>query len=188
MRRPVSPIASGLGRWVGAILAGVVMANCNEAVDSSGPVQPSPVGVVAEWRTYADARYGFSVRHPKEYVILPETVLATRPATIHRVRFQDEGIARGALADREPARFSIELFERSSLSLRTWLQAHDLLPASAVVTETRIEGATESLRVALRQQLAPNEFVYLATDRHVYRLTPLGEHSQGMLTSFRISR
>jgi hypothetical protein len=42
------------------------------------------------------------------------------------------------------------------------------------------------LRVRLQQLLAPNEFAYVANRGYVYGLTPLGEHGDGMLASFRL--
>ncbi|NOU11793.1 MAG: hypothetical protein HOO98_17495, partial [Nitrospira sp.] len=44
----------------------------------------------------------------------------------------------------------------------------------------------EGVNVALRQQLAPNEFLYFATDQYVYGLIPFGPESAKMLTSFRL--
>ena len=60
--------------------------------------------------------------------------------------------------------FSIDVFERRpAVALGDWLRSDDVMPAGASVTPVQIEGAQEALRVALRQQLAPNEFVYVST-------------------------
>ncbi len=155
----------------------------------SGPTGQSPVVDKAGWQTYTDTAYGFSIQYPKEYVILAEATLPTptRPPAVQRVRFQDRQIAAGQFAELQPAMFSIDVFERRpAVALGDWLRSDDVLLAGASVTPVQIEGAQEALRVALRQQLAPNEFVYVSTARYVYRLTPLGQHGEVMLASFRL--
>ena len=122
-------------------------------------------------------------------MILAEATLPTptRPPAVQRVRFQDRQIAAGQFAELQPAMFSIDVFERRpAVALGDWLRSDDVLLAGASVTPVQIEGAQEALRVALRQQLAPNEFVYVSTARYVYRLTPLGQHGEEMLASFRL--
>ena len=104
-----------------------------------------------------------------------------------RVRFQEKSIAAGQFAEFEPARFMIQIFEKpASVSLGGWLRSANLVPAGAMSSPIRVEGARESLRVALRQQIAPNEFVYVAGETYVYRLTSLGEHGAQMRASFRV--
>jgi hypothetical protein len=191
MVKRVSPILSAFGRLSGTMVASLLVASCSgtEAQDVSGPTGQSPVVERAGWQTYTDSAYGFSVQYPEEYVILAEAILptSTRPPAVQRVRFQDKQIAAGQFADFEPARFSIEVFERRpAVALGDWLRSDDVVPAGASVTPVQIEGAQEALRVALRQQLAPNEFVYVLAGRYVYRLTPLGQHGEDMLASFRL--
>jgi hypothetical protein len=190
MVKRVSPILSAFGRLSSAIAASLFLASCSgsEALDVSGPTGQSPVARTG-WQTYTDSAYGFSVQHPAESVILPEPALPTptRPPSVQRVRFQERQIAAGQFAELEPPRFSIDVFEtRPAVALRDWLQSDVVVLAGASVTPVQIAGAQEAVRVALRQQLAPNEFVYVSTDRYVYRLTPLGQHGEEMLASFRV--
>ena len=70
--------------------------------------------------------------------------------------------------------------------MRDWLDSFGLLPPGSEISAVRLAGASEGLRVALRQQLAPNEFVYFATDKYVYSLIPFGPENAKMLTSFRL--
>ena len=191
MVKRLSPILSAFGRLSGTIVASLLVASCSgtEAPDVSAPTGQSPVVEKAGWQTYTDSAYGFSIQYPDEYAILPEAALPTptRPPAVQRVRFQVRQIAAGQFAELEPARFSIDVFEPGpAVALRDWLRSDAVLPAGASVTPVQIEGAQEALRVALRQQLAPNEFIYVSTGRYVYRLTPLGQHGEEMLASFRL--
>jgi hypothetical protein len=178
-------IGVGRARLCTACFAGLLITSCSgRAGDLTGPDAIAPPH---EWRVWRDEQYGFQLRYPKDVVVLPESQKAPAdgPRSLRRVRFQHETIAAGAFADREPARFSIEVFENSRReSLRGWLMTHGRLPPGAEVTSINVAGAREALRVALRQALAPNEFVYAASERYVYALTPLGEHGEDMLASF----
>lgn len=138
---------------------------------------------------HTDPTYGFAVEYPKDYVILKEVALPapTQPAAVQRVRVQRKDIAAGQFADLEPPGLTIHVFTRSSgRSLREWLDSFGLLPPGSEMTAVRLAGASEGVRVALRQLLAPNEFVYFATDQYVYGLIPLGPEGLNMLTSFRL--
>ena len=178
-------IEVGRARFRAACYAGLLIASCSgSAGDLPGP---DAVATPHEWKVWRDEQYGFELRYPTDVVVLPESQKAPSggPRSLRRVRFQHETIAAGAFADREPARFSIEVFENSHReSLRGWLRIYGRLPPGAEVTSINVAGAREALRVALRQALAPNEFVYAASERYVYALTPLGEHGEDMLASF----
>jgi hypothetical protein len=143
----------------------------------------------AGWRMYTDKTYGFSIKYPRQYVVLPERDGQAEggPARLHRVRFQDRKIASWQTANLEPPQFTIEVFEGgASASLRDWLQSLKWVRPTDTVESFEVEGAKEGVRLRSMQQLAPNEFYYVATEKYVYRLTPLGEHSPQMLASFRL--
>jgi len=168
-----------------AVLIATGCANsAQQPTDSIGPPPAAPSG----WQTYSDADYAFALDFPPEYVIQAEPVQppAARRLPLRRVRFQQRDIAAGQFADREPAQFTVEVFERlGRQSLREWLQSEGRLPQDAVVTPVRLAGADEGIRVQMRQQLAPNDFVYFARGEYIYALTPLGEQGNQMLASFR---
>lgn len=159
--------------------------------ESGGPPEQSSADEgPLEWLVYTDTAYGFSIQYPDVYVILPEPspLPATAPPVVHRVRFQDERRASGQFADREPAQFAIEVFELDPpVPLRDWLQSTGLVPARATVEQVHLDGAGEGWRVRLPILLAPNESYFFATEEYVYRLTPLGPHSQDMLASVQLS-
>ena len=174
-----------LTRAVAALLMATGCANSGQQpTDSIGPPAAAPSG----WQTYRDADYAFAIEFPPDYVIQAEPAQppASRRPPLRRVRFQQRDIAAGQFADREPAQFTVEVFERiGRQGLREWLQSEGRLPQGAVVTPVRLEGADEGVRVQMRQQLAPNDFVYFARGEYIYALTPLGEHGDQMLATFR---
>ena len=142
-----------------------------------------------KWLIYTDTAYGFSVKYPDTYVILPEPtpLPATTPPVVHRVRFQDQQRASGQFVDREPAQFAIEVFELAPPApLREWLHSARLIPARATVEHVHLVAAGHGLRVRLAVMIAPNEFYFFATKKYVYRLTPLGPYSKYMIDSFQI--
>jgi len=174
------------------IVASVILASCDSAARQlDRPTGASPVIQTKGWQMHTDPTYGFAVEYPKEYVILKEVTLptSTQPAAVQRVRFQRKDIATGQFADLEPPMLTIQVFPRpSGRSLRDWLNSFGLLPPGSEITAAQLPGAREGLRVALRQQLAPNEFLYFTTDQYVYGLIPLGPEGKKMLTTFRLIR
>jgi hypothetical protein len=169
------------------IVVGLVMAGCDSTVRQVGRSTESVPIVQTESRAkHTDHTYGFTVKYyPKEYVLLTDDPhqATTQPPTVQRVHFQRKDIA----ADQEPPGLTISVFERSpSPSLRDWLDSSGLLPPGSEVASVRLTGVKEGLRVTLRQQPAPNEFVYLATDQYVYGLTPFGAKGGKILRSFRL--
>ncbi|MBH0202822.1 MAG: hypothetical protein HP496_11140 [Nitrospira sp.] len=186
-----APIPCRVGRLLTMMVASVVLASCDSAMRQlDRPTGASPVIQTKGWHMHTDPTYGFAVDYPKGYVILKERTLPTptQPPAVQRVRIQLKDIAAGHFADLEPPALTIHVFSRSSgRSLREWLDSFGLLPLGCEMTAVPLAGAREGVRVSLRQQLAPNEFFYFATDRFVYGLIPFGHESANMLRSFRLT-
>ena len=186
-----APILFRVGWLLNMMVASVVLASCDSAARQlDRPTGASPVIQTKGWQMHTDSTYGFAVEYPKGYVILKERTLptATQPAAVQRVRFQRKDIAAGQFADLEPPVLTINVFARSSgRSLREWLSSSGLLPPGSELSAVQLPGAREGVRVALRQQLAPNEFVYCATDKYLYGLIPFGSEGEKMLASFRLT-
>ena len=186
-----TPILFRVG-WLSKMIAvGIILASCDSTVRGIGRSTESLPGVETEGREkHTDRIYGFTVKYyPKDYVLLTEGPLqtTTQPPAVQRVRFQRKDIAGGQLADHEHPGFTISVFTRSpGRSLREWLDSSGLLPPGSEISSVRLTGVKEGLRVTLRQQPAPNEFVYLATDEYVYGLIPFGAKGGKMLRSFRL--
>jgi hypothetical protein len=171
-----------------AVTVLLMATSCANSGQTPNDPTGQPPAVPSGWQTFNDADYGFAIDFPPEYVIQAESAQPpdSRPPALRRVRFQRRDIAAGQFADREPAKFTIEVFERiRSHALREWLQSAGRLAAGAVVTAVGLQGAQEGVRITMRQLLAPNDFVYFAKGDYVYALTPLGEHGERMLASFR---
>jgi hypothetical protein len=174
------------------MVAIVVLASRDSAARQlDRPTGMSPVIQTKGWQMHTDHTYGFAIEYPKGYVILKEVTLPTptQPPAVQRLRLQRKDIAAGQFADLEPPALTIQVFPRpSGHSLREWLDSFGLLPPGSEIASVQLQGAHEGLRVTLRQQLAPNEFLYFATDRYVYSLIPFGHEGENMLTSFRLTR
>ncbi|MDH4236077.1 MAG: hypothetical protein OEV17_02415 [Nitrospira sp.] len=186
-----TPILFRAGWFSMMIVAGVVLAGCDSTVRHIGRSTESSTVVQAESREkHTDRTYGFTVKYyPKEYVLLTDDPhqATTQPPAVQRVHFQQKDIATGQVADHEPPGLTISVFERSpERSLREWLDSSGLLPPGSEISSVRLTGVKEGLRVTLRQQPAPNEFVYFATDQYVYGLIPVGAKGGKMLRSFRL--
>jgi hypothetical protein len=186
-----TPILFRAGWFSMVIVAGVVLAGCDSTVRHIGrPAESLPVVQAESREKYADHTYGFTVKYyPKEYVLLTDDPhqATTQPPAVQRVYFQRNDIAAGQVAGNEPPGLTISVFERSpGRSLHEWLDSSGLLPPGSEVSSVRLTGVKEGLRVTLRQQPAPNEFVYLATDQYVYGLVPYGAKGGKMLRSFRL--
>jgi hypothetical protein len=174
------------------IVVGGLLASCDSTVRQIGKssTESSPVVRTEGREKYTDRTYGFTVKYyPKDYVLLTEGPLqtTTQPPAVQRVRFQRKDIAAGQFDDHEPPGLTISVFERSpGGSLREWLDSSGLLPPGSEISSVRLTGVKEGLRVTLRQQPEPREFVYFATDQYVYGLIPFDVKGGKMLRSFRL--
>lgn len=180
---------SGRGMGRGRMLLAVLLAGCSP--QPAGPPAALPAAPGAEvaegWTTYADPS-GFSVRHPESLVILPETdpLPDLRPPLVHRVRFLGRELAAADTAALEPPQLSVEVFAAPPGPLRQWLEAHGRLPGGAGVQVVTVPGAREALLVRDPRQLAPNEFLWVTTDRYAFLVVALGPDGEAMRSSFRL--
>lgn len=186
-----TPILFRVGWLSQMIVVGLVLASCDSTVQQIGRPMESPPVVQTERREkHTDHTYGFTVKYySRDYVFLKEDPIqsAMQPPEVYRVRFQRKDIAAGKVAEHEHPGLTISVFALSpGLPLRDWLDSSGLLSPGSETSLVRLTGVKEGLRVILRQQPAPNEFVYLATDQYVYRLVPYGPQGGKMLRSFRL--
>jgi hypothetical protein len=158
----------------------------------SGGTQISPSTAIVkdtEWLVYNNTDYGFSLKYPETFVIMKEPRDSAQgfPLRLHRVRFQDKQLSLAETAALEPPQFAVEVFKRDdSASLKNWLKSVQWLSSTDSVESFHVEGAREGVRIDKMEQLAPNQFYYVATKQYVFRLTPLGEHGPDMVASFRL--
>jgi hypothetical protein len=185
------PILFRVGWLSKMMVVGLVLAGCDGTMQHIGrSTESSPVVQAESREKYADHTYGFTVKYyPSEYVPLIEgpTQTTTQLKVVQRVRFQRKDIETGQVADHEPSGLTVSVFERSpERLLHDWLDSSGLLPPGSEISSVRLTGVKEGLRVTLRRQPAPIEFVYLANDQYVYGLVPHGAQGGKMLRSFRL--
>jgi hypothetical protein len=155
------------------------------AVSPAGDTSEAGDTSMVTWLTYTDPERGISIKYPDTYTILPETepFAGIRTQLIHRVRFQDKVLASGPTANLEPPQFTIEVFENpESLDLMDWLDRNVPNGSRAEVSIGSLAGT----KVTMQTMMAPNEFYYLAGEREIYGLIPLGSYASEMLPSFKI--
>jgi hypothetical protein len=180
---PLSQPSTGAARTPGSISGapGTVPPGSGGAPGAAVPPAPP-----AEWLTYTDKTFGFSISYPDTYVILETANPRETPPRdlVHQVRFQDKALATGQTADLEIPKFRIEVFDNAAgVTLDRWLDDHQ-------VAGTRTEipvGGQQGIQVSGNTMLAPNQFHYTAHGAYVYRLTPLGPYAMQMLDSFKLS-
>src|SRR5512147_301938 len=187
-----TPILFRVGWFSMMIVVGVFLAGCDSTVRQIGKssTESSPVVQAESREKHTDHTYGFTVKYyPKEYVLLTDDPhqATTQPPAVQRAHFHRKDIATGQFVDHEPLGLTISVFERSpERLLHEWLDSSGLLPPGSEISPVRLTGVKEGLRVTLRQQPPPNEFVYLETDQYVYGLVPYGAKGGKMLRSFRL--
>jgi hypothetical protein len=186
-----TPMLFRVGWLSKMMVVGLVLSGCDNTVRQIGKSTDSAPVVQAEMREkHTDHTYGFTVKYySKDYVLLTDgsPQATTQPPAVHRVHFQRKDLATGKFADHEPPGLTISVFELPpGRLLGEWLDASGLLPPGSEISLVRLTGVKEGLRVILRQQPEPNEFVYLATDQYVYGLVAYGANGGKMLRSFRL--
>jgi len=165
-----------------------------DAPGESGPYsmegsQPgdSEVKTDANWLTYVDSKYGFSVDYPDTYIVMdePKPFSEILPALIYRVRFLESYLAKSDTANLQQPNFSVEVFENPSATpLKTWIEANF---SQGTIEESKFAGAS-CAKVTLPIMIAPNEFYYCAINEKVFRVVALGQYSEDMLSSFKFGQ
>lgn len=164
-------------------------ASGKEGVIPGGPQPAKPEErPVSQWELYRNDTYGYEIRYPPNYVILPDYIVLEvagnqEPQPLHRVWFQDKELAEGETAAMEPPKFSIEIFDnKANRPIKGWLGEEGLLEGFQVEAYTL--AGVEGVRVRSMFLMAPNEHIYLPQGNCIYKLTPLGRLAEKMLATF----
>ena len=175
-------------RWAGVSAVIVQLMGCvSEPLaaprpERPGARQPSQEDS-AKMQSYRDERCGFEIRHPPDYVVEQGSVLDQRPQPMCKLRFQSRRLAESQLAAFQPPRLSIEVYANDAdQPLQQWLGAQRLVGPKDQVEPFSLAGAT-GLRVTSPMQMAPNQFLYLARPKRIYRLIVLDPAASQMLTT-----
>jgi hypothetical protein len=157
-----------------------------ESKAPGGAALEGDVETAISWLVYKDLEFPFSIAYPDIHTILPAEYPSetSGPRLLYRLRFLDSQLASGETADLEIPNFSIEIFDRGELALDQFLDEYFDRGYREPFNQEGING----IRVYFDQLIAPNEFYFVADQDHVYKLTPMGVHSQEMLESFQIQK
>lgn len=175
-------LATLLSPWMAA--CGSAEAPGSEGMESSAA---GPRYAVESWPTHTSERFGYSLRYPPGYVVLEDDLAGPWAGqhgnVVHRVRVVADAPDGSDDAALQPPAFTVEVFRNTSgVALNEWLRS-DPAGEGARITATPVADRSGYL-VELDRYIAPGRFYYVASGDHVYRLTPLGEHSQDVLISF----
>lgn len=132
---------------------------------------------------------GYPNGTPADYVPQEGAVESQGAATVCRVAFQDRVLAQSDTAAFQPPMFLIEVFDRgnSTQTLEAWLQGQPMTGKNTATTEPTTLSGVAGLKVTLMQEMAPNQFFYVAKGNYVYKLTPLGLYGNAMLGTFKFT-
>jgi hypothetical protein len=133
---------------------------------------------------YRNATYHIEVRYPPGVVIVPATDQPT-PTPVLQVRFQEQSLVNSPIADREPPKFSIDVYDNASqLSLPDWLAQSGVVQSPERFTSAPATiGGFAGIRLTSRTLAAPNDFYFVVREGFVYRFIPLGPIGDQILTT-----
>jgi hypothetical protein len=195
---PGAPRAAGDSSDGGGVIsssgdqsAGVI-SNSNEAGEiggaaAGGVVSSNPQIEPAAWLTYSDPQYGYQINYPDIYTILNpiEKLNEVNSRLLSQVRFLETELAKSEVANLEPPKFTVEVYANPG---RETLEAFLNTQARDGVREPYQLGSLNGIRVYFNTLMAPNNFYYFTSGDYIYRLIPLGEYSQEMLQSFKLTQ
>lgn len=185
VRLPAAPTAADArAQAVPGSIAGAP--SVEEASAVAIPSAPENTGDPAGWPMYVDTAFGFTLRYPAAYAIVPEPAQPDPgvPDRLKQVRFLDKSLAASDTAQLQPADFAVEVFANTAnRSLEGWIDAQ--APAGQRTAAT-ISGHPAYL-VTLPTQQYPNQFYYVAAGGLIYRVLASGRYAEAMLATMVIT-
>ena len=174
--------------------AGSDQVQAGSSAGLSGATDSGSIGdAVSHFQLYRSELCHFQIGYPNgspaDYVPQEGAVESQGSATVCRVAFQDRVLAQSDTAAFQPPMFLIEVFDRgnSTQTLEAWLQAQPMLGKNNATTEPTTLSGVAGLKVTLMQEMAPNQFFFVAKGNYVYKLTPLGLYGNAMLGTFKFT-
>lgn len=169
------------------LLAAALSASCQPAVSRAGEGRPAAaIGSLPEgWQRYTDERHGFTLGHPPAFVPLAEPSAESSELRL-RLRFLDRSQVQSPLAGRAVPTLAVEVWDnREEVSIEEWLDRHPRLAgAEPREVEHVLVGTLPGLRIRTARMLAPNDVLFVARGRQIFRLVPAGREAERMLASF----
>lgn len=143
--------------------------------------------IVADWKEYSTAKYGFSIRYPNTFVVQMQDVSKLPPFTpkpIVSIFFMNPGKAQLVLSGIEPPDMEVRLYQATGVdSLKSWLVLVGFVNSGTLVKEY-IESKFTGLEVCQSTMIFPGCSVYALHKDFVYQLTPISQEGEAMIETF----
>ena len=139
------------------------------------------------WQTYVNKDFGFSIDYPPSVTVV-ESRTNGHGSLLLSVRLLGPEETSPVLRDRAPGRFALAVFaNRERLALAAWLDANGWPFGAGLGDASSIEiGGAAALDIATGRMLAPNRYIYVASNGVIIRMAPIGSESERILNSFRL--
>lgn len=160
-----------------------------EDVGQTEPGGPAGLPPVADWPTYADSAYGFSVIVPPEFIVRAADaarLTGLMPAPSAAVYFMNPTTADSALAGTDAPDLEVRIFESGPIGpLGDWLAA-----AGGVADQTTTPyqlGSLSGVQVCASTMVFPQCSIFIAGNDRVYQLRALNLEGETMAQSIMLT-
>lgn len=135
-------------------------------------------------KAYSNSKQRFSFDYPSAWVVV-EDAPADGALFSMRLLTPDEDVP--VMRERSPGSFALAVFANPQrLTVHQWLDAQGWpFGTERTTRETSVAGK-QALDVSTGRMFAPNRFIYLADGNRIFRLSPLAEKSQIIMSSFKL--
>ncbi|MCB0197362.1 MAG: hypothetical protein KDJ65_35775 [Anaerolineae bacterium] len=150
---------------------------------------PAEIYKEVDWLLFHDETFGYRLQYPSTYVTV-NTEQQLEPTPLSQIYFFNQRVVANNAVAQEISDFSIVIFENTEqLPLEQWLKKHRLADDSKNFTIENYELAgSEALRVISAFNILPNNFVYISKDKYIFKLVPVGEFAEQMLSTFEFDK
>jgi hypothetical protein len=141
--------------------------------------------VPSDWSAYVNARFGFAFSYPPSLRVV-ESQDPGEGARLLRLRLLGPAEDAPLVRERVPGHFALEVFANPHrLAPQPWLEAHGwpFGPQGTTLAPITV-GGRAALEVSTGRMLAPNRYIYVATEHVMIRLAPIGRDAEAILHSF----
>ena len=162
------------------------------AADEAGQTEPGGLDglpPVADWPTYADSAYGFSMMVPPDFIVRAADaarLTGLMPAPSAAVYFMNPTTADSALAGTDAPDLEVRIFESGPIgALGDWLTA-----AGSVADQTTTPyqlGGLSGVQICATTMVFPQCSIFVAGNDRVYQLRALNLEGETMAQSFTLT-
>lgn len=160
---------------------------------AASPIQQTPGPdlpvLPANWSTYTDPAYGFSIAYPRGFVLQPQDVSKLArftPAPLASIFFMNPTMAAGGLAGIEPPDLEVRVYRAEAVdSLKSWLVSVGFAsPESRTAAWPLRTTSLKGLQVCQSTMIAPGCSFYVIHSDRVYQLTAISREGEAMIDTF----